>query len=272
MFTGIINDLRLYRRLIGLSIRSQAQYKANLITDIATYFFVTTLEFTVVPLLFATFPTLLGWHLGEVALLYAVTSLCFGLGELFGAGIDQFSETIRLGEFDRLLLRPVSALLQVASSDFRLRRLGRLTEGALVFVFALHLLPGFTWTPLKLTLLPLGILSGAFIFIAIMLLGATLCFWTVETTEIINILTYGGREMLSWPMSIYNLAIQRIFVFLVPLAFGSYLPTCYLLDRPLPFGLPGWVAFCAPLAALVVVLVAYTLWRFGIRHYQSTGS
>ena len=218
------------------------------------------------------FPSILGWKVGEVALLYAVMSIGFGLSELIGAGIDSFDMTIRRGEFDRVLLRPVGAFTQIIGSDFRLRRMGRLTQGFIAFAIALYLLPGLHWTPAKLAILPIGVASEAIIFLSILLLGATLCFWTVETTELTNMLTYGGREMLSYPITIYNQVLQRFFLFIVPLAFDSYIPTCYLLDRPLPFGLPGEVAFCAPLVALAFALVAGAIWRFGVRSYQSTGS
>jgi ABC-2 type transport system permease protein len=266
------DDLRLYLRLIVMQVRSQAQYRASLAIDIGTYLAVTGLEFTVVFIVFGRFPTLLGWRLGEVALLYSFTSLAFGTAELIGAGIDNFSETIRRGEFDRVLLRPVGVFTQVLGSDFRLRRLGRLTQGAIGFVVALGWLPDLRWTPAKLVMLPLGIVSGATVFLAILLLGATLCFWTVETTELTNVLYYGGRELLSWPMSIYAPSLQRIFLFVVPLAFGSYVPLCFILGRALPFDLPAAWAFAAPLPAGIFALSALGVWRLGIARYQSTGS
>jgi viologen exporter family transport system permease protein len=272
MMGKMLVDLRLYRHLVAMQLHAQMQYKINVLIDIVTYLSVTSLEFVPVLIYFGPFPTLLGWKVGEVALLYAITSMSFGMAELFGAGIDAFDETIRRGEFDRVLLRPAGVLTQVVSSDFRLRRLGRITEGLLVFILALSLLPGLQWTPLKLALLPFGIMSGALVFIAILLLGAALCFWTIETTELTNILTYGGREMLSYPLSIYNQGLQCFFLFVVPLAFGTYVPTCYLLGRSLPFGLPGEVAFGAPLVALAFALIAGAIWRFGVHHYQSTGS
>jgi ABC-2 type transport system permease protein len=272
MLDNTIGDLRLYRRLIGMQIRAQAQYKASMLIDIGTYLFVTGLEFTVIFIFYSRFPTMLGWSVGEVALLYSLTSLSFGLAELVGAGIDWFDETIRRGEFDRVLLRPVSAFIQILGNDFKLRRLGRLTQGVLGFAFALRLLPPLHWTAARLAILPIGILSGAAIFIAVLLLGATLCFWTVETVELTNIFTYGGRELLSWPLPIYHQIVQRIFLFIVPLAFGAYVPVCYLLGRPLPLGLPMAAAFAAPLAALIFALFAAAVWRFGVRHYQSTGS
>jgi ABC-2 type transport system permease protein len=215
---------------------------------------------------------LLGWKVGEVALLYGVMSISFGFAEMFGAGIDLFPDTIRLGEFDRVLLRPVSSFMLVVGSDFRLRRLGRITQGCISFVIALRLLPDLHWTLAKFAALLIGIGSGSILFMSVLLLGATLCFWTVETTELVNILTYGGREMLSYPLVVYGQLMQRFFLFVVPLAFGSFVPTCYLLGRPLPFGLPEETVFAAPLAALALGAVAGVVWRFGVSHYQSTGS
>lgn len=272
MVENVISDVRLYRRLIGMQMRTQAQYKVNLAVDILTYFGVTSAEFLAVVLYFGTFPTLLGWRIGEVALLTGVMSISFGFAEMLGAGIDNFSDTIRLGEFDRILLRPVGAFTQVIGSDFRLRRLGRLSEGTAAIILALYLLPGLHWSWAKLAVLLIGIASGSIIFLSIMLLGATLCFWTIETTELISMLTYGGREMLSYPLTIYNQLMQRFFLFVVPLAFGSYIPTCYVLGRPLPFGIPGGMAFAAPIIACAFALVAACIWRFGVLHYQSTGS
>ena len=267
-------ELRLYARLIRMQLRAQMQYKVDLVIDMLTYFLVTVLDFCVVLIYFVPFPTLLGWHLGEVALLSAVTSLGFGLAELFGGGIDNFDTLIRQGDFDRVLLRPVTALTQVSTTQFRLRRLGRITQGIGAFALSLFFLRGLNliWTPLKILVLLLGITSSALLFVSILLLGATICFWTVDATELTNILTYGGREMLSYPLTIYHQLMQRLFVFIVPLAFGTYIPVCYVLGRTLPFGLPDWLAFTSPLVALLFALAALAFWRFGVHRYQSTGS
>jgi ABC-2 type transport system permease protein len=270
--SALFSDLRLYRLLILMQIRAQMQYRANLLIDIGTYLFTTTIEFLSVLLIFIPFPTLLGWHIGEVALLASVMSLGFGLAEMIGAGIDNFADTIRRGNFDRVLLRPVGTFIQVIGSDFRLRRLGRLTQGCCGFILALTLLPHLQWTWLKGMVLLAGIISSTTIFTSILLLGATVCFWTVETTELTNILTYGGREMLSYPITIYSQTLQAFFLFIVPLAFGSFVPTCYVLGRTLPFGLPPTLAFASPLIAVLFALFAGQIWRIGVHHYQSTGS
>jgi ABC-2 type transport system permease protein len=265
-------DLRLYLRLIVMQIRAQAQYKLNLTLDISTYFGVTALEFGSLLLYFLAFPTLLGWTMGQVALLAAMMSFGFGLAEMIGAGVDNFAETIKRGEFDRILLRPVGVVTQVIGSDFRLRRLGRLTEGLLGFVIALRLLPPIHWTASKIIVLGLGTVSGMVIFISVLFLSATICFWTVETTELTNSLYYGAREMMSYPITLYNQTLQRFFLFVVPVAFGSYIPVCYVLGKAFPFGLSSAVVFISPLFAFVFAVVTGLIWRSGVNHYQSTGS
>ncbi len=272
MLHNLISDLQLYWRLIVLQIRAQWQYKSNLAIEIISTFFVVFLEFLALLLFFVPFPTLLGWKVGEVALQAAIIAVGFGLADMFGSGLDEFPWLIRQGEFDRVLLRPAGTLIQIMGNEFLLRRLGRISQGVLAFVVALWLLPDLHWTPDKVIVLLLGIVSGVIIFISILLIGATICFWSVETTELTNLLFYGGREMLSYPMSIYDQLLQRFFLFVVPIAFSSYVPACYILGRPLPFGLPAAVAFASPLAALFFALVARIFWSFGIRHYQSTGS
>ncbi len=274
MLRIVASDVRLYLRLIAMQLRAQMQYKIDLVIDILTYFLGTALEVGSLLLYFVPFPTMLGWRVGEVALLCAVTSIGFGLAELFGGGIDSFETIIRLGDFDRVLLRPVATLVQVSTTQFRLRRLGRVTEGIGAFGLALFLLRAtpVVWNWSKVLVLLLGMLSSGLIFTSIILLGATVCFWSVEITELTNSLTYGGREMLSYPLTVYHLLLQRFFVFVIPLAFGTYVPVCYILGRALPFGLPEGLAFFSPLIALLFALIAVGCWRFGVHHYQSTGS
>ncbi len=43
---------------------------------------------------------------------------------------------------------------------------------------------GLDWTVEKLLYLPLAIVCGAIMFLAVFVLGATLCFWTVESVEV----------------------------------------------------------------------------------------
>ena len=265
-------DAALYRLMAGSRLRSQMQYKESFLVMLVVSFLGVTTEFLAIIILFNRFDNLIGWSVGEVALLHGIASVSFGLAEMFGAGFDIFPETIRRGEFDRVLLRPQSAFVQVLSGDFQIRRLGRILQGlmALGFAFAWT---SVDWTPAKLAYLPVVILCGTVLYISFFVLGATICFWTVESIEVINIITYGGTEFAGYPLPIYHLLMQRFFTFVVPLAFVSYFPSLYLLDRHETTSWPLWLLIVSPLAAAAFLAIAARFaWGFGVKHYRSTGS
>ena len=116
------------------------------------------------------------------------------------------------------------------------------------------------------------VLGTLLFFGGFLVFGSTLTFWTVESIEVVNILTYGGSEMMSYPMSIYPRWMVRIFTYVIPAIFVNFYPALYLLDRTDPFGLPSWSHWVSPLAVGAVMLAALLFWRFGLRHYQSTGT
>lgn len=265
------DDLRLYRRLMGARVRSQMQYRQSFMLMTLVSLISTGSELLAILILFDRFGDLAGWQVGEVALLYGLASVAFGLNEMISAGFDVFPQAIQRGEFDRVMLRPVGVFTQVLAADFQLRRLGRIGQGLVAIGLAMAWTP-LVWTPAKVAYLLVVLLCGAAMFMALTVLGAVLCFWTVQSIEVINVLTYGGTELTSYPLPIYHEALRCFFTFVVPLAFVSYFPALYLLDRPDPLGLPGWFPFLPPLAAAALALVAGLAWQFGVRHYQSTGS
>ena len=264
-------DAGLYRRLIGAHVRAQMQYRASFLLMTLVSFVVTGSDLLAILVLFNYFGELAGWRAGEVALLYGLAMVAHGLSEMIAAGFDVFPRTIQQGEFDRVLLRPVGIFVQVLAADFQLRRLGRVAQGGLALALAIAW-TSIAWTPLKVLYLLTALVSGVVMFSALLVLGAVLCFWTVQSIEIVNTVTYGGTEMASYPLPIYHELLQRFFTFIVPLAFVSYFPALYLLDRPEVQDLPGWLPGMTPVAAAVLALIAWLAWRGGVRHYQSTGS
>lgn len=52
-------------------------------------------------------------------------------------GFDVFGNTVKNGDFDRILLRPRSSILQLFGHELTLRRMGRVTQGLAVLVFAI---------------------------------------------------------------------------------------------------------------------------------------
>jgi ABC-2 type transport system permease protein len=264
--------LTLYLRLIGARIRAQMQYKVSFWMDLLGFGLVTGLEFATIAILYGRFQSIGGWSIAEVALLYGLVAIAFSLAEMFSRGFDSpFERMMQQGTFDTILIRPLGSFFMVLASEFQLMRLGRTAQGLLVLGYALAVLR-IDWTLAKLLLLPLTILSGAAIYTALIVISATICFWTIKTPEVINVFTSGGEEASSYPLSIYNGWLRSIFLFVIPIAFANYPTALYLLGRTDPFGLPAGVAWLAPLAAALFCAAALAFWRLGVSKYQSAGS
>src|SRR5215213_8817594 len=251
---GILSGLGLYLVLIQAQVSAQARYRASFVMQALSQFAVTFSDLLTILLLFQRFPSIAGWTMGEVAFLYGLGGMAFGISDLLCGGFDSLSKMIRLGTFDRVLTRPVGTFGQVLTSDIQIRRLGRVIQGIVTLSLALSWLD-VVWTAPKVLVLLSGIVGGVVIFTAIWVIGAAVTFWTVETSEVTNVFTYGGEALVSYPMPIYAEGIRRFFTYVVPLVFVSYLPALYILERPDPLGLPPFLQLCSPIAAIVFLLV-----------------
>ncbi len=249
------------------------QYRVGFLLETLSVALGSIISFVTLALVLQKFEGIAGWSLGEVAFLFALVELSFGLMDMIFSGFDPdyFAAHTRQGTLDQYLLRPVSLTLQIFGSQFILRRLGRIFQGTLILVYAVQLV-NIEWTVGKILYLPLVIAGMVLFFGGLFMLGATITFWTVERIEAVNILTYGGTELMSYPMTIYQDWMRRFFTYIVPAIFLNYYPSLYFLDRPDPFNMPFVVRFIAPVVGLGVFLAAYVFWRFGVRYYQSTGS
>jgi ABC-2 type transport system permease protein len=267
----LADGLRAYRLLAGMWIRSTMAYRASFAMTTIGNFAATALDFVAILLMFSRVHALGGYRLPEIAFLYGLSSVSFGLADLAIGSMDRLGRRVRDGTLDTLLVRPAPVLAQVAADRFALRRLGRVTQGALVLGYALLTLD-LQWTPLKLVLMPVMMLSGCGIFCAVFVAGAAFQFTAQDASEVQNAFTYGGTTLLQYPPTVFAKELVRGVTFVLPLAFVNWLPATYVLGRPYPLGLPGWTAFASPLVAVACCALAGLAWRAGLRSYRSTGS
>lgn len=261
----------LYWRLIGARVRAQMQYKISFVLEIGGFLLWTGLEFAVIAIIFSRFPSVAGWTIAEVGLLYGLSSIAFSFAEMAGRGFDApFERMMQEGTFDTLLIRPLGSFFQTLAADFQLRRLGRTFQGMAVLTYS-FIKAEIVWTPAKILAVPLTVACGTLIYVALVVIGATLCFWTIKTPEVINAFTFGGRELTSYPLDVYNRWVRGIFLSIAPVGFASYPAALLLLDRH-DAVLPTWFVWLTPLVTALFFGAALSFWRVGVSKYQSAGS
>lgn len=267
-----MDGLRLYLRYTALSIRAQLAYPGSFLLLSCGAFLVTIIEFIGVWALFRRFGHLQGWSLGEVSLFYGLVSVIFAFGDAVTRGFDVFGEVfVKTGGFDRLLVRPRTTALQLLGYELRLTRVGRLAQGVLVFAIGAHL-THFAFSPAAVAIMLWAALGGIALFGGLFVFQATLSFWTVESLEVMNVLTYGGESAAQYPLNIYAGWFRDILIFVVPIGCVTYFPMLAAMGRADPLGTPGWILPLTPVAGFAFLSVALLAWGRGVRHYTSTGS
>jgi ABC-2 type transport system permease protein len=264
-------NVRLYFRLLGIALRGQMQYRASFVMLSLATFVTAFTEFLGVWALFDRFGSVRGWSLAEVGLLYGVINVAFPIADAAAAGFDTFPQLVKGGDFDRLLLRPRSTALQVAGREFVPMRVGRLLQGIAVLGWSVAAL-GLALTPAKALLIVFMIVGYGCLFYALFVFQATLSFWTVETLEIMNTVTYGGTETAQFPLTLYRPWFRLFFTFVVPLACMNYIPASIVFGRPGLTDLPELFRWLSPAVGIAFLVLMFQVWHVGVRHYRSTGS
>ena len=260
--------MRLYFKYFSMHLRSAMEYKTSFFITALGQGFTTFFAFLSMYFLFNRFGSIKGYSFNEVLLCFSTIFMSFALAECFGRGFDAFSGIISNGEFDRIMVRPQSEVLQVIGSRLELSRMGRLTQALMVFIYAI-ISCGVQWSFSKIVTLALMTLGGICLFFALFMIYAAICFFTLEGLEFMNIFTDGGRELAQYPLDIYKEWVVKFFTFVVPLAFINYYPFMYIIDKN-----KGYDIFYmfSPIVSILFLFPSYVLWRFGVRHYKSTGS
>ena len=260
-----------WRHLVGARIRADWQYRTSFFLFLLGQSLIACLDIAVIASIFTNVDSLGGWSGYEVALLFGLGGVSFGVADLLISQVETASRHIKAGTFDLFLLRPLSPLVHLSASEFALRRLGRVIQPFIVLVVALFKAP-IDWRVETALLIPVAIAAGIVIFGAIWVITSSIVFWTVDSQEVASAFTYGGNMATQYPLDVLGVWMRRIATFVLPLAFVAYFPAARMLDHHEPLGLPNIVAWAAPAVAVIAALGARAVWGFAIRHYRSTGS
>ncbi len=263
-----MSGFRLYLRCLRISVRSQMAYKASFFMLIGCAFVFALTDFIALYIIFGSFGGIGNWSLAEVMLFYGMANISFSLCEIWMRGFEDTDILLKSGEFDRVMLRPRSTILQMLGTKMQLVKVGRLAVGLCVLIVAKINL-AIRWNMLDYALLLAAVVGGVLLFGGLFLMRATCCFWTTESLEVFNAFTNGGLETIRYPLDVYGDNLRRFFTFVIPLAAVNYFPASLLLRR---YYMPVALSWLAPLIGGLFFVVGYCAWRIGLKKYGSTGS
>jgi len=261
-----MNGFRLYWRYVSVAVRCVMAYRGSFFLGLFSRFLVAFCGLIALGFLFSGFSHIKGYTYVDVLLCYAVIEMSFAIAECISSGFASFAAQIRRGGFDTILVRPRSTVLQVLGAGFELERAGAMISALFAMGIGLYVHPA-ALTPMRMVTLLMMVIGGTMVFVGLFMLGATICFFAIEESSALNLFTYGGRDHGKYPIDVYGKSLFRFCTFVIPYTLVQYYPLQLLIGRS-----DCWYYMLYPLGAVVFLAACYAFWRFGVRHYTSSGS
>ncbi len=260
--------LRIYWLYFRQFWKTRLIYKTDFIMGFLAHTLSVVFSLLFLTLIFTQVNQIRGWTFNEMLFLAGVGGFIMNLHHIFLFNIYRLGdEYIVTGDFDRFLLRPLSPLFQVYADSIRDNSLAKLIVNVGILAYAIPRLDVALFTAEKLVYSSLALVSGILIFASIYLMFASTAFWTGRSRAAIWLI-FRMSDFRKYPYGIYGSAVQLVLVTLIPIAFASFFPASFLLEKQ------GWTSFqiAAIVAGPVFYLLALGFWKHGLSNYSSTGS
>lgn len=267
-----MGELRIAMQSLKMSIHTRMQYRVDSVVAALAVFLRESTNIIVIYLTLLKFDKLNEWNVNEMLFLFSLLFLTYAFVVSLFADLRQFSDMIRGGRFDRLVVRPRGLLFQLILNNADIiASIGHGTLGIILFLISAGKV-GIEWN-IKTILYYVGaVIGGVLIQGGMFIIFSALSFYFVETGSIRDIFYWNMRKFAGYPISIYHKVIQALMVYVVPFAFVNYFPAQYLLRKPDMEQYPAIYMYMAPMVGVILYGVAYIFWRISVKRYQSTGN
>lgn len=258
--------MRLYGVLIKQFFKVIMQSKVDFFMGLVGFFFTQATGIIFLYLVFQQIPTLQGWTLEQLIFIYGFAQIPRGIDHLFTDNIWLVAwRLVVTGDFDRYLLRPMNVFFQVIAEKLQPDALGELLIGIILVGISIKK-KVVILSPRHICLFFVSILAGALIYTSIKTFFAALAFW-VKRSGIFLQVAYELADFAKYPTEIYHKGIRFMITWVIPFAFVAYLPAGFFLGKG-----EGWIIGIECVIALVFWCVAYGVFNYGLKVYESAGN
>lgn len=259
--------LRMHKIFVAQELKRMMEYKGDFIVGIIGFLFAQCTNMLFLWIIFRQIPSLMGWTLNQVVFIYGFSLIPKGIDHLLFDNLWAIGHwTVRKGDFDKYLTRPVNTLFHVMVERLQIDALGELIMGIALICITLPSV-AIQWSLLKILLIIAVIPFATLIYTGIKIATAAIAFWTKRSGNI-TFMFYMVNDFAKYPVSIYNNAVRFIITYIIPFAFTAYYPAEYILTGNNPLFNIGLTV----VISLILMVIGIFVWNKGIRAYESAGS
>lgn len=215
-------------------------------------------------IIFKTTPLLNGWNTDEIVLIYGIFLFNKGISDTVTYGLYNIERYVQRGILDGLLLKPISVLGQILTSDIDFGQIVNIITGVVLSIISLVKL-SVTISGITLLIMFLSLVFSVLVVFSTRLLAMSLAFWT-QTSFPIAISVDNLSEFCRYPLSIYSKILDVLLTFFIPFAIFGYLPAAIITQR---ISIPTFI-LCICTIPILFIFSIY-IWKRGLKRYQSSG-
>lgn len=266
MASSLKKYFQIILQLQKFNLMKRMAYPASFLNLLATILFVMFLYIFFIKINFSYITSLAGWTFYQVLAIVGTYMIIEGIMWIFFNNLNSFSEYIKDGTLDGLLLKPVDTQFFLSFSHGDFADIVRVVTGSSVLFWVTRNIAGISFMQVFLFLLAL--LNGIIILYSFNLILRCISFWTIGVTSL-WFLTDRLFDSSQYPVDIYSQKIVRgIFTFVIPLAFVATVPA-----KMLTWAVIDWkFLFLSFVMALLFFSLARWFWKFSLKHYSSASS
>lgn len=259
--------LRNYAEFVKLNVQSWMEYRADFAIGIFAIFLTNVVTTAFFWVLFQHIPALSGWSFYQLLFMYGMLSLTFGIWHTFLTGCTawEMDRLVRMGDLDRILLRPINTLALLTMKRIDDDGFGDIIAGVLFLWYSAAQL-GIVWSVPALFALAVLALGGALVLLAINVVLAALAFWVTSIRSLMD-LFWSLTRFAEYPINIYHPFVIWFLTIVVPFGFTSFYPSQFFFGNApyLPY------AYATLPFGLLLFGASYAFWSYGLKKYASTG-
>ncbi len=266
MLRALAHYGRLYLLLEAQYIKARMNYRVDFIVSSIGMLFSNIASLVVFWALFRTIPRLAGWSFEEILFIYGFYLLAVSPAQIFFDHIWQLRNHVMEGTFIKYYFRPLNMMFYYLSEMIDLKGFAQVGVGVFVIAYASDKLD-LAWTLGRALVLMVALASASLVVISILLMASCAAFWTMQSFSILA-LAFRLREFSQYPTTIFDGIFRFLFTYIIPIGFVAFYPSQLLL-RPHE---ASWLVYASPAVGVLLFMLAYKVWIWGVNTYTGTGS
>lgn len=262
---NVVKYLGLYKAFFKASFVADLEYRLNFVILVIGEFIWYSTQLILFEVLYRHTTIIGDWNIHQMRVfIFLVLFIDSIYMILWDPNFSTFTENVRKGTLDLLLMKPVNSMFMLSSQRISVSHLPCFIITFAGLIWALNQLPDFNWFKLLwlFLLIPAGL---SVIFCGRFALNSTSIIFT--RADFLQYIWYSVFRLGLRPDAIYSGFLRILLIFVVPFAMVASIPARILLE-PTQIWMIAW--------ALVLPFILFYLlkkyWRFCLKYYSSASS